>query len=140
MMETHLSELFEFVSRNPSPWVGLARAWVKVATDLLAFEEAHPDWCTRLRYEDLVTDPDAAISRVLGPLAESRRDDGNAGASSTAGYHTVSGNPMRLAKGPFKVAADVEWKSALPRRDRATVTALSLPLLLRYGYSPVLHS
>ena len=101
------------------------------------------DSYVRLRYEDLVADPDGAISRIVGPLA-----DGQAGdeareareARSSAGYHTVSGNPMRLAKGPLKVSADVEWKAALPPRDRATVTALSLPLLLRYGYPPVLNS
>ena len=88
----------------------------------------------RLRYEDLVADPDGAMAEVLGPLTDTQ--GGERTASSSVGYHTVSGNPMRLAKGPLKVAADVEWKSALGRRDRVTVTALSLPLLLRYGYSP----
>ena len=88
----------------------------------------------RLRYEDFVADPSGAISEVLGPLADTQEAAENARSNSTLGYHTVSGNPMRLAKGPLKVAADVEWMSALGRRDRAAVTALSLPLLFRYGY------
>ncbi len=89
----------------------------------------------RLRYEDLVADPGAALPRVLGELTHAHRGAGLGAPGRNLGlHHTVSGNPMRLAKGPLKVTADVEWMSAMSARDSNAVTALSSPLLLRYGY------
>jgi hypothetical protein len=83
----------------------------------------------RLRYEDLTADPEAALREVLGGLRVGASRNG-----SEALHHTVSGNPMRLADGPLEVRPDVEWMSAMSGRDRTAVTALSSPLLLRYGY------
>jgi hypothetical protein len=89
----------------------------------------------RLRYEDLVADPGMALPRVLGDLQPAPRAAGLSDGGRRPGlHHTVSGNPMRLAKGPLKVTPDVEWMSAMNGRDRTAVTALSSPLLLRYGY------
>ncbi len=87
----------------------------------------------RLRYEDLTADPDAALSEVLGGLQDGFVQNGSAKALGAL-HHTVSGNPMRLAEGPLEVKPDVEWMSAMSGRDRTAVTALSVPLLLRYGY------
>ncbi len=87
----------------------------------------------RLRYEDLAADPQAELARLL----EWTRKPGDAALearSAPASYHTVSGNPLRLRKAPLEVTPDVEWMTAMEGRDRATVTALTLPLLLRYGY------
>jgi len=83
----------------------------------------------RLRYEDLTADPEAALAMVLGKLRAGSASNGSDGL-----HHTVSGNPMRLAEGPLEIKPDVEWRSAMSGRDRTAVTALSSPLLLRYGY------
>lgn len=86
-----------------------------------------------LRYEDLAEAPADAVRRAIGseglPAVGVR-------CKSADGYHAVSGNPMRLTTGRPEVKPDVEWMSALGRRDRAVITALTLPLLLRYGYAP----
>ena len=87
----------------------------------------------RLRYEDLTADPDTALAKVLGGHQSEIAPNGLSGRGDGL-HHTVSGNPMRLATGPLEVKADVEWMSAMSGRDRTAVTAVSSPLLLRYGY------
>jgi hypothetical protein len=49
--------------------------------------------------------------------------------------HSVSGNPNRFATGTVEVRADDEWVKHMRRTDRALVTALTWPLLLRYEYA-----
>ena len=48
--------------------------------------------------------------------------------------HTVAGNPGRLETGTIPLRLDDAWRDALPDGARRTVTALTWPLLLRYGY------
>lgn len=91
-----------------------------------------------LRYEDLVADPEDAVSTVLsaigapaGPL-----DFLSGKAATLQPDHTVSGNPVRFETGEVKVVADVAWQSELSVRDRRVVTATTWPLLRAYGYGP----
>jgi hypothetical protein len=48
--------------------------------------------------------------------------------------HTASGNPMRFTTGPVPIRLDDKWRSAMLPSNRRTVTALTFPLLQRYGY------
>ena len=91
----------------------------------------------RVRYEDLVADPAPVLRRIAGfagaapdiplPFAAD-------GLLSLAPTHSVAGNPVRHRTGAVPVAADDEWRAALPRRSRWLVTALTAPLLGRLGY------
>ncbi len=89
---------------------------------------------TRLRYEDLTADPVSELERVLGWSNRHSRESPTGGTDNSGLYHTVSGNPSRLTPGPLKVSTDLEWISSMSSRDRKSVTALTCPLLLRYGY------
>ena len=94
-----------------------------------------PERYLRLRYEDFVAEPRKSLARILGlvgvtaelPLAGER--EVRLGVS-----HTVSGNPNRFETGAVELRPDQEWVSSMSRRDRALVTALTLPLLKHYGY------
>jgi len=94
-----------------------------------------PERYLRIRYEDFVADPRESLRRILGlvgvtaelPLAGER--EVRLGVS-----HTVSGNPNRFEIGAVELRPDHEWISSMSPRDRALVTALTLPLLPRYGY------
>ena len=94
-----------------------------------------PDRYLRLRYEDFVADPRKSLQRILGllevtaelPLAGER--EVKLGVS-----HTVSGNPNRFETGAVELRPDHEWMQRMSPRDRALVTALTFPLLRRYGY------
>lgn len=86
----------------------------------------------RLRYEDLIASPADAVESIL------RLGPGTAGTGDAPVRvpvaHTVSGNPMRFEQGDLTLRLDDEWRQAMPRQDRRLVTALTAPLLLRYGY------
>ena len=86
----------------------------------------------RLRYEDLVRDPAAALVDVrrfagLPDRAQAVREPG-------AQQHSVAGNPLRFATGPLVVRADERWRREMPAATQRRVAALTLPLALRYGY------
>jgi Sulfotransferase family len=89
----------------------------------------------RLRYEDFVADPRKSLERIVSlvgvtaelPLAGERQV--RLGVS-----HTVSGNPNRFETGAVELRPDREWMDRMEPRHRALVTALTFPLLKRYGY------
>ena len=97
----------------------------------------------RVRYEDLATGPLETLAKVarfagipvsgadldfLGSDADERWADLHAA-------HTASGNPMRFATGRVAIRTDDRWRTAMPAAQRRSVTALTLPLLARYGYT-----
>ena len=95
-----------------------------------------PERYLRLRYEDFVREPEESVRRVLDlvgerasqlPFVEER--EAELGVS-----HTISGNPNRFRTGTVKLRPDEEWASRMKPRDKALVTSMTFPLLLRYGY------
>jgi Sulfotransferase family len=90
----------------------------------------------RVRYEDFVRDPLAAVEAALGLVGEAP-----AGLPFTSGAaveleptHSVSGNPDRFRSGTVALRPDAEWATSMRRADRLLVTAVTWPLLLRYRY------
>jgi Sulfotransferase family len=93
----------------------------------------------RLRYESLVDDPRANAAAMLR-FADRLPHDADLGfigdgQVDLAVNHTVAGNPMRFHQGRLNLRPDHTWRTAMPRRQRLVVTAITWPLLLRYGYS-----
>ena len=96
----------------------------------------------RIRYEDLVREP-ADTLRVIAGFAGLPSDvalpfmpaDRPGDWRADLGVaHTASGNPMRFATGPVPIRLDDKWRTAMLPGNRRTVTALTFPLLQRYGY------
>jgi hypothetical protein len=92
----------------------------------------------RLRYEDFVLDPEKRLADIRDFVGE-QGEIGFFVDRNTARLdritHQVWGNPMRFDSRTLAVRPDTEWTSGLPVRDRILVTALTLPMLLRYRYS-----
>lgn len=90
----------------------------------------------RLRYEDLLRDPRDGLRRVLELAGLPGSDLAFVGDStvSLGITHTISGNPMRFESGAVPFRLDEEWRTRLPRRHRVLVSALTWPLMRRYGY------
>jgi len=89
----------------------------------------------RVRYEDVVADPDAVVDEVLAQCGLSGANGQATNGSVELGLqHTISGNPMRFERGPIVVKHDDEWLSAMSARDKMVVSVLTTPLLLTYGY------
>jgi hypothetical protein len=82
----------------------------------------------RVRYEDLVGAPEESLARVWAMIGIEPRS----GSGST---HAIAGNLNRFDSAPLRLRIDDEWKDLQPRGQRLVTTALSLPVLRRYGYT-----
>jgi hypothetical protein len=124
-------------NRRP-PWRSALRwDWFNLAFDLL---ERRGVPSVTVRYEDLVRDP-VPVLRVAAGVVGAEPDPGafdfvdGPGVRLRAG-HIASGSRGRMRAGTIALREDLEWTHALPPRDRAIVTAITRPLLRRYGYRP----
>jgi Sulfotransferase family/Sulfotransferase domain len=95
-----------------------------------------PDRYLRVRYEDFVADPPQTIRRILTMVdsADATLPFVNRNEARTSPNHMVAGNPDRLRHGRITLRSDDRWRTAMAARDRRLVSALTSPLLLRYGY------
>lgn len=120
-----------------------ALQWVRAAI-LVSVARGAGLLVVRLRYEDFVADPSAALRRVLAAhgIRPSTSDLAFIeGRTAELGVtHTVSGNPSRFRTGPSVIEEDQGWRSELTVRERLVVEALTLPWLLWYGYVPARRS
>jgi hypothetical protein len=112
-------------------------SWVGWNAAAEALRRRHdPQRSLLLRYEDFVSRPREALVAMTELVGE----DGAAipiegeRTAVLGRNHTVSGNPSRFKTGPVELRADDEWLARQRAGDRAVATALSLPLLRRYGY------
>lgn len=91
----------------------------------------------RIRYEDVVRIPNTMLrgaARFVG-AAPPNADLVVEGVANLSLSHTVSGNPMRFVHGEMRVDPDDGWRTQLTPRRARLVSALTWPLLLRYGYA-----
>lgn len=95
-----------------------------------------------VRYEDLTNDPGETLRRMAafadlpagaGALSFLGGESSDRWAELDAA-HTVSGNPMRFTTGQVAIREDDAWRDSLSPPQRRAVTALTFPLLARYGY------
>lgn len=113
-----------------------ARNWSTGNVGTGMFRRANKNYLF-MRYEDFTQNPKGELQRIVNfvgyPDADLSFLQGNTFTPGVA--YNVSGNPMRFQKGEVTISYDDEWKQKMSARDKAVVTALTWPLLLRYGYS-----
>ena len=90
-----------------------------------------------LRYEQAVQEPVATVERLAKfmdePLPEGSLEFLREPTITLSTHHTVTGNPDRF-QNTIKIKADAEWQEKMNPKQRAIVTALTYPLLAKYGY------
>ena len=114
----------------------VALRWVarNAITEILLARRLGPRYM-RVRYEDLVADPDETIGRIQAACAARKLPLPFSGDVISFGRnHNVSGNPNRLATGPVPIRPDHEWTEQMSRRPMLAATIGAAPLLRRYGY------
>lgn len=93
-----------------------------------------------VRYRDFVRSPVETLHEVLRGIGEFRGPGQLAhvrdGVLELDSEHILAGNPMREEHGTVDLEEDLEWRRELGTPGRSVVTALTLPLLRRYGYIP----
>jgi hypothetical protein len=123
---------------RPPVWKAAALWLVWNATTLRLWGRTAPEGYLRVRYEDLIREPEPVLRRiahfawapedaVLPPVV-----DGRVHLRTT---HSVAGNPSRHRTGAVPLVLDDEWRTGLPGWARWTVAAITWPLLLRFGYT-----
>ena len=104
----------------------------------LAAESVNRCWphsALRLRYEDFVADPEAAVARVLRLVGEPvERSPVRRSVVVLNPNHTVQGNPNRFVTGAVQIREDDAWRTGITAGMAVKVSALALPQLRRYGY------
>lgn len=94
----------------------------------------------RVHYETVTAAPAATVAAIANfaglSAVAADWDYLEGGSAQLTVQHTVSGNSLRFRSGRVPLSRDDAWRTALPATARRTVTALSWPLLMRYGYAP----
>jgi hypothetical protein len=95
-----------------------------------------PERYLRIRYENFVSHPRESFEKILRLVGEADAEPPLVGEREVklGVSHTVSGNPNRFETGAVELRPDREWISKMSPRNKALVTALTLPLLKHYGY------
>jgi hypothetical protein len=95
---------------------------------------------TLVRYEDFVSQPRRTVETALAELGLSYRpadlEHVGAGHVTLGPSHGIHGNPSRFGSGEITLRTDEAWRERMSRHNRILVTAIGLPLLLRYGWRP----
>jgi hypothetical protein len=93
---------------------------------------------SRVRYEDLVVDPDRIAHEISATTSRSVRSDlpKDSRVSLLNEYHLVGSNPgVRQSLGSeLRLRLDDEWWTRLPRSQQWLVTAICGGLMAAYNY------
>lgn len=93
----------------------------------------------RVRYEDFAEHPASVVEQVklFAGLAGALEDvvEGDPPHLHLDVAHTVAGNPSRFTTGAIAVRRDEAWRGKMSRTQRRLVTLLTLPSIIRYGYT-----
>lgn len=105
-----------------------------IATE--AFWRHFPERYLMLRYEDFVYRPQESVRRILNLVQEKALHLPFVGKHSVKlrPNHTIWGNPSRMHTGIVKLRLDNEWRTRTKQSNKIIITALTWPLLLKYGY------
>jgi hypothetical protein len=124
----------EYIAQH-SP-VGTSLRWIarNLGTELL-WRHSRKRYLL-LRYEDFVAEPQKTIRRVLELVQEEAASLPHVAEHEVklGANHNIWGNPNRFQTGLVRLRPDDEWASRMGLRDKALVTLLTFPLLIRYGY------
>ncbi|HEU4916677.1 MAG TPA: sulfotransferase [Acidimicrobiia bacterium] len=115
-----------------------AGSWMRTnSLSELAMKRHQSGRTTRVRYEDFVANPTDVLLdiSVMAGVDPGALPIHNSTTAILRPNHTASGNArVRFRSGPVELKLDDEWRRQLDRKGRRVVTALTAPLLLRYGY------
>jgi hypothetical protein len=132
---TYLSELHEYVKRYPRPLEAFCHAWADVTLATHAFAQRHPANALLLKYEDLVTDPEATTKTI----AEFVRVEWSPQWLDTVLQRPGSvglGDWKTYAKGTIDTESIGRWR-ALSEHTISMMGAICNPVLEASGYPPV---
>jgi Sulfotransferase family len=128
----------EYMARY-SP-TGSSSRWMARNLSTEAFWRCSSKKYLLLRYEDFVAEPQKAVRRILGLVHEETAALPHVSEHEVmlGPNHNIWGNPSRFRTGRVEVWPDREWVRCIKPGDGRVITALTLPLLVHYGYPIVI--
>lgn len=91
----------------------------------------------RMRYEDLVRSARGQVQRALEavglPVDASDLEHLGTDHAWLGASHGLSGNPSRFTQGATRLRVDEAWRQQMSTRDRALVTTIGFPHLVRHS-------
>lgn len=109
-------------------------AW-NIGAEILERTLVAPHRFLRLRYESFINQPHETLASII-TAAGLEADPATVVHGRTVTMkqgHTIAGNPVRFNQS-MELRPDTEWQTATPIGKRILTTAMTWPLLLRYGY------
>ena len=131
--ENYLFELHDYVRMHTSPLVAFAHAWADSHTRVLRFEADHPEWCIRMRYEDLVKDPAGQMDRVFRFLGEPA-DAAEIVAKAMKGRDTVGLGDWKTYQKSTISESSVGRSKELSPQTTANLLGILGPVMSQFGY------
>ncbi|MDX1394696.1 MAG: sulfotransferase [Gemmatimonadota bacterium] len=130
--EIHWKE--EYMPRYPYPQTAVA--W-NVFNGLFERMRRRGTPTLRVRYEDMVRDPRAALEQVCEFMGkpEARLDFLEGRRFAIEPNHTCSGNPIRFEDGAVEIRSSDAWEREISGMQRRVVAAMTYPYRRRYGYT-----
>jgi len=134
LQQRKLKGLPQFSGWNP---VTSSLVWdtVNLSREMFWGRSEHPYF--RLCYEDFVRSPREIVERVLDFVGEevARSQKVSEQEVEMDIVHSVGGNAKaRFMSGKVNLRLDERWRRDLSLTDKAVITSLAWPLILRYGY------
>jgi hypothetical protein len=118
--------------------VGILKSTAMYVATHLAIEQMLPKKAERymkIRYEDFIEHPRRTVEAILEMLDVAQPAPFVSDNAVQLGpVHCLSGNPSRFNLGVVTLTKDEAWRTKMTPLDRLKATAVSLPLLWKYGY------
>lgn len=113
----------------------MARRWLGWNSVFSSFAKLGVPVLT-VRYEDVVANPRQVVEDVLkfGGVEPTEIDFVDGNKINLEPTHSVAGNPSRFRTGEMELRPDEAWRTKLDEKLRKQVTAITYPLLRKYGY------
>ena len=132
----YLSELHDYIKRYPRPLEAFCHAWVDVTLATRAFVDRHPDNALLIKYEDLVSDPEATAAKIAGFVRVECPSDWIAGVMRQPGSNLGLGDWKTYAKDRIDTESVARWRT-LSEHTISMMGRICNPLLEACGYPPV---
>ena len=120
------------------PQFKTSRDWLSWNMILELLGQKQRDKYLFLKYENFAKSPQRSIQKIIDFVDKGNNIETRPWVTTDAINlninHTIWGNPVRAKTGIVKIVADEEWREKMSILDKATVTTMTFPLLLKYGY------
>lgn len=133
--QVYFPDLHRYIQRYPRPLEAFCHAWVDVTASMRKFLADHPDNAIAVRYEDLVTNPEAEMRRILEFLGEPWEEGLLLQALRQRDAKGFS-DWRTFARSTIDAASMGRWRKFSPA-TLADLAPIVNPTLLQCGYDPI---